>query len=224
MKPEAPLTAKGIRQAQLLGEELQRTHKLRQSQGESKPLFDHIFVSPTVRTKSTASLITKNLGVRDDQIVLCDELLELTHGPWDGQLRSQYHTPQVIRDMEELGWDWKSPHGESLRMVENRMSSFILNRITPLLPQESSVSANDSSRAAGRPILNVLAVSHSIAIRTLLKSLLNVDSYMIRKHGLENTGVVEFVKHKEGWSLERWNDISHLKRADDASVFTETHL
>jgi len=126
------------------------------------------------------------------------QLIELTHGEWDGELRSVHHTPEVLNQMVTLGWDWRSPTGESLRDVELRMTDWIEKDILPL------------EKGASEPV-KILAVSHSIAIRTLLKSLLKCDQKLIRRHGLDNTGLVEFVRYPEGWSLQRWNDNSHLE-------------
>lgn len=132
-----------------------------------------------------------------------EELLELTHGDWDGQPRSEHHTPQVLKNMATLGWDWRSPcGGESLRDVGERMMTFI-DSLHKLESEEPKT---------------ILAVSHSIAIRTLLRNLLNCDEKMIRRHGLENTGVCEFLKYPEGWSLQRWNDHSHLTNLDTKSL------
>lgn len=162
-------------------------------------MFDHVFVSPTVRTRTTASIICENIGWDESRSKYHDSLLELTHGEWDGKLRSEHHTPEIVKQMVEQGWNWKSPvGGESLRDVEARMSHFIeteLNAICGTLEKPTTV----------------LAVSHSIAIRTLLKSLLNCNETLVRRHGLENTGVSEFWKYPEGWSLQRWNDYSHLR-------------
>lgn len=164
--------------------------------------FNHVFASPTVRTRTTASIICDHIGWQHDKSKFCDTLLELTHGEWDGKLRSEHHTPEVIEQMVQQGWDWKSPAGgESLRDVGARMSTFIEKEVLPL-------------KGTLEEPTNILVVSHSIAIRTLLKSLLNCDENLVRRHGLENTGVSEFWKYPEGWSLQRWNDYSHLRDAD----------
>lgn len=152
-----------------------------------------------MRTKSTASIICEQIGWDESKTKVSESLLELTHGDWDGKLRSEHHTPDVLDQMVQQGWDWKSPAGgESLRDVEMRMTRFIEDEVLPL---EGTLS---------EPV-TILAVSHSIAIRTLLKSLLNCEENLVRRHGLENTGVSEFWKYPEGWSLQRWNDHSHLR-------------
>lgn len=194
----SPLTPKGEQQATLLGKywkELKVSSPVRHT-------FDHVFVSPTTRTRATASIICKNIGKDETTAQLSDSLLELTHGEWDGKPREVYHTPEVIEQMIQQGWDWKSPAGgESLRDVEKRMATFINEQILPL------------SGTLAKPT-TILTVSHSIAIRTLLKTLLNCDENLVRRHGLENTGVSEFWKYPEGWSLQRWNDHSHLRPLD----------
>lgn len=160
--------------------------------------FDHVYASPALRTKTTASIVCGHIGIEDTLIKPSELLLELTHGDWDGQPRNVHHTPEVLENMKKEGWNWKSPvGGESLGDVETRMRQFVEQEILPL--------ENTSSEP-----ITILAVSHSIAIRTLLKSLLACDERMIRRHGLENTAVSEFWKYPEGWSLQRWNDCSHL--------------
>jgi broad specificity phosphatase PhoE len=190
----SPLTPKGVEQATRLGKHWQH---LQQARG-GRQLFDRLYVSPTTRTKTTASIICKHLGINETQMNLQEDLLELTHGEWDGQLRHVHHTPQVLENMALKGWEWKSPAGgESLRDVGTRMTRFI-NSISEL-----------ENTDAEEPI-SILAVSHSIAIRTLLHSLLNCNETLTRRHALENTGVCEFWKYPEGWSLQRWNDHFHL--------------
>jgi broad specificity phosphatase PhoE len=193
IQSSSPLTPNGIQQATKLGQHLKA---LKQRVSPKAPLFDHVFVSPTIRTKTTASILCEHIDFDKTKMKERAELIELTHGEWDGKLRSEHHTPEVLAQMQSLGWDWKSPTGESLNDVEKRMLQFIQDDVLPL-------------ESAHEPV-NILAVSHSIAIRTLLKSLLKCEARLIRRHGLDNTGLVEFVRYPEGWSLQRWNDSSHL--------------
>ena len=64
-----------------------------------------------------------------------DALQEMSHGLWEGCLRSDVYTPEVSTLMERFQPDFCAPSGESLRQVEFRMLQF-LNGTLVSLPEK----------------------------------------------------------------------------------------
>lgn len=113
--------------------------------------FDAIYTSPSRRTVSTANLIK---GVRDIPIIPEEHLKEINMGDWEGQ------TFSVLEDKypEEFYAFWHTPHlyksidGESFDEFKKR----VLKAFHSI--QEKYCDGN------------VLVVTHSIVIKTLLAS------------------------------------------------------
>lgn len=111
--------------------------------------FDAIYSSPSKRTEVTAHLIK---GDRDIPVILDDKLMEINMGKWEGQ------TFSFIQDKypDEFYSFWNTPHlynsfnGESFYGLENR----VLKSITSIQEKHSSG--------------NILIVTHSVVIKTLL--------------------------------------------------------
>lgn len=64
-----------------------------------------------------------------------DALQEISHGLWEGCLRSDIYTPEILSLTEKLQPDFCPPSGESLRQVEFRMLQF-LNTTLVSLPRK----------------------------------------------------------------------------------------
>ncbi|KAJ0469739.1 putative histidine phosphatase superfamily, clade-1 [Helianthus annuus] len=58
-----------------------------------------------------------------------DALQEMSHGLWEGCLRSDVYTPEILTLTEKLQPDFCPPSGESLRQVEFRMLQFLNNTL-----------------------------------------------------------------------------------------------
>lgn len=111
--------------------------------------LDVIYTSPSKRTITTANLIK---GEREIPIILDENLREINMGIWEGQTLSDIEQKYPI----EYDAFWNTPHlykplnGESFAMLHKR----VLNAINSIQDKHS----------AG----NILIVTHSVVIKTLL--------------------------------------------------------
>ncbi|WP_053365728.1 histidine phosphatase family protein [Bacillus sp. FJAT-27245] len=111
--------------------------------------FDAIYSSPSGRTVSTAELVK---GERKIPIILDDNLKEINIGEWEGQTFSAIQ----VKYPNEFHSFWNTPHlysslnGESFDELRNRVLNFI-----------NSIQDKYSEG-------NILIVTHSVVIKTLL--------------------------------------------------------
>ncbi|MBD3318669.1 hypothetical protein GF342_02050 [Candidatus Woesearchaeota archaeon] len=178
---DTPLTATGIRQAQLLGD---RWKKMGAH-------FDKVFVSPAKRTLDTARISLKAIN-RSADLEIRDTLQELTHGQWDRQVRSKIYTPKLLAVINANNWEFTPPGGESQRMVEKRMLSWL---------QDDIFSLKEGTFAM---------FGHGMAIKCLLRGIFGFDSTHTYKIVLHNTAITELKFSERGWHLVSVNDTAHL--------------
>ncbi len=76
------------------------------------------YSSPLIRARTTASLITD-----DNKISICDSLIEMSFGDWEGQKIADLRKKLGIemQKNEDKGLDFTPINGESPRMVQNRL-------------------------------------------------------------------------------------------------------
>ncbi|XP_039137505.1 uncharacterized protein LOC120275081 [Dioscorea cayenensis subsp. rotundata] len=122
--PAAGLTGNGERQARALA-------VLLSSQGVR---FSAVYSSPLDRARATAAFVCRELGFLEEQIQSSDALTEMSQGQWEGCLRSDIYTLEMVSLIERTQPDFLPPSGESLRQVEFRMIEF-LNKTVLGLPQ-----------------------------------------------------------------------------------------
>lgn len=116
---DTPLTLKGIKQAQLMGEKL--SHVL-------KNIEPKIFISsPIGRAHQTAAIIADSINFSTESISLEKELKEITFGDWDG-----LNMEEILLDYEliwqkrtEDKWSFAPPNGESYEAASVRVSGFL---------------------------------------------------------------------------------------------------
>ncbi|WJX66050.1 hypothetical protein P8452_50644 [Trifolium repens] len=111
----AELTPNGKRQARALAVFLK-------SQGVR---FNAVYCSPLDRARSTAVSVCKEVNFTEEQIQSSDALSEISQGNWEGCLRSETYTPEVMSYIDRFQPDFTAPSGESLRQVEFRMIRFL---------------------------------------------------------------------------------------------------
>ena len=80
--------------------------------------------------------------------------MEMSQGQWEGCLRSETYTPEMVSVIDRTQPDFSAPSGESLRQVEFRMIEF-LNRTVLGMPEklmvnDASKTQNDSNRTFSR--------------------------------------------------------------------------
>ncbi|KAL4652991.1 hypothetical protein ACB092_01G269700 [Castanea dentata] len=113
--PEAALTVAGKRQARALAVFL----------NSQRVRFNAVFSSPLNRARSMAVSVCQEMHFAEDQIQSSDALVEMSHGHWEGCLRSEIYTPETLSLIDRFQPDFSAPSGESLRQVEFRMVQFL---------------------------------------------------------------------------------------------------
>ncbi|KAL6011740.1 hypothetical protein ACLOJK_002205 [Asimina triloba] len=76
--------------------------------------------------------VLSELNFPEDQIQISDVLLEMSQGQWEGCLRSEIYTPDMVSFIDRCQPDFSAPSGESLRQVEFRMIEFLNNTVLRL--------------------------------------------------------------------------------------------
>ena len=156
---ETPLTERGERQAQLLGDYL-ATH--------TAP--DVVFSSGAVRTNRTAHLALKtarlNLPITEDP-----RLLELSQGVYEGTRRDLAYTPDNKALYSIGSFEGKFPEGESILEVQTRMKAFLLDI------------------HAQYPTQTVIVFGHGFAIRTLAGALREFSVRQILDEATDNVSL-----------------------------------
>jgi broad specificity phosphatase PhoE len=179
------LTERGVHQAKRLGERLLL-------QGIE---FDRVYSSTATRASQTAYTCCR---IMHDfrPIHEYEELCEISQGDWEGKLRKDFYTPEVIAQMQADNWHFKAPNGESQREVEERMLHFVNTEILPKAEKNSKIAV----------------FSHGLSIRCLFRGLMNSDPAHTWKMELANTAITHFRYDTEGkgWSLVCFNDAGHL--------------
>ena len=179
-KIDLPLNDAGLRQALVLGRRF------------SGLKLDGIHSSPLKRAMQTANVIADGRLV---EIVPEKGLMELDQGDLEGMDMSEMarECPDLLKKWIEDPADTVLPGGESMRELQNRAWAAI-----------------ESVVRSYQPETQVVAVSHNLAICTLICKLLNIDLLDFRRFRLSPAGVttVEF-KLNRGVILTL-NDTSHL--------------
>lgn len=162
--------------------------------------LDALYCSGLIRTRQTAGAILKY-----HDLPLVDEpgLREIGVGEWEdmpwGNLTYLY--PEAMSAFNDDPDRWTAPGAETFPAVCERMRSAVLDI------------------AARHPGQSVACVSHGMAIRALVSSLLGVPSHEIHKvpHG-DNTSVTLLRVAGGEISVEYFNDNSHLP--EELSTFS----
>lgn len=178
-----PLTPRGEAQARKLGERLK-------AEGIA---FDEVHSSPAVRALATAEIVCDRLPFPKEEILQSAQLLELSQGIWEGKVRKDHHTPAVIQQMR-MDPDFLPPEGESQRMVEDRMFEWLAQALG---------NQNGVSRTLG-------VFSHGMAIKCLIRRLLEAAYHSPYYTILYNTSVTRIQFFSDSWHIERFNDHAHL--------------
>lgn len=185
--PGLLLTERGERQAALLAESfLQRG-----------VCFDEMYSSTAVRASETAKIIANSAGFRLENIDYSSDLLELSQGDWEGKLRDEVYTPEVMHKMRQNYWNFKAPHGESQCDLEKRMHGFFWDTFGDDIKDERHVSA--------------AVVSHHMAIKCFLRGVYYWKPEMTFNTRIGNTGVTHVRYDRNGWNVLCMNDTAHLR-------------
>lgn len=192
----AKLSKKGEEQAVQLGNRLKK----------EKIYFNYVYASPAERTKNTAKIACTVLNFENKKIIIDDRIQELGQGDWEGKPRTECYTPERMKILNSLGWNFKAPNGESRKEVEERMVDFLNKEIL--------------SKDSNKDKISIGIFSHGIAIKCLLRNILNFDQAMTYRVMLSNTSIthLRFTKEK-GWFIEKINDGAHATTGDTDIAF-----
>ena len=193
---DSALTARGVRQAKLLGERLKR-------EGVK---FDRVYSSSLDRARKTARYMLDSMGEGDRCVPAADALVEQKAMGWRGVPVEEVFTPENVAYIMSKGPDFIPPQGESLRMVRRRVSGWV----------ESEIIYNEELASTHRE-LTIAVVGHGTASRCLFQYIMGFNDALLWRVAIDNTSISRFVFDRNGWSVVRLNDASHL--AEEAVSF-----
>jgi probable phosphoglycerate mutase len=157
-----------------------------------------IVSSPLARARRTAEIIGEACGV---PVALDERLVEISHGEWEGLLRSEIaqRWPAELALWQTAPWTVEFPRGESVARVRARLESFMRDAITKPSP--------------------LVVCTHDVIIRLArLWAAGEPDDRFVTLKG-ENGAILEVEVGPGGPVLVRANDTAHLEglRSDLAS-------
>lgn len=172
---EAPLTPEGLEHAATLGQEV------------AGLTFAEVHASTCRRTLETATPVAAALGLA---LQPTDLLVERSHGTFEGQLKSEVYTDEVVADIHRDQWRWAPPEGETLEQVGTRVMDWIRG-------------LDDSPDP-------VLAVSHLMVMWSVFRLCTGCDHRILPKLKVVNGAVIEIevtdaAAAGHGLQLLRWN-------------------
>ena len=189
----SPLTERGKKQARRLG------HRFA-SEGLR---FDAVYCSTAIRAIDTARFIAEEIDYPFEQIPQIPDLLEIAMGAWEGQPRMIVYQPDILAQIKEDPAGFAPPGGESQADVEKRMLRWIEETLLP--------GWQDQDR-------RILVVSHGMAIKCLLRGILDFSPHHTYKTILDNTSITQLKYTMRGWQLMRVNDSAHLLSQEKLSA------
>jgi len=141
---------------------------------------DVVYSSPAIRSIGTCEFALQKIGLSD---YIIDERLHEQHtGDWTGMAADKIFTDEMVKTIEASGKDFRSPNGESMNDVGDRMQSW----------------ADDVSEAG-----IVFAFTHGGSVRCLISRYLNwthEETYALKP---PNTSVSTIRKQIDGpWVVD----------------------
>lgn len=103
----------------------------------------HVHSSPAVRTIESIGNVLTAMG-SDAEVFVDPSLQELSRGDWEGLPKDDYLTSEVREEMERLGLHFKTPGGESVQEVGERIAAWVDRTVSmnPDQPELHFVSAH----------------------------------------------------------------------------------
>ena len=148
---DTPLTLAGRKQAQVLAKvtaDLQATA---------------IFTSPLKRTRETAGIINRALGLK---LVTDSRLLEINHGSWEGKTVNRFDQDELklLKVWQEKPTKAKMVGGETIAQVNSRWLKF----------------------AADLPDGKFIVVTHDVVVRVAVNAAINLHLGQLWQYHLDN--------------------------------------
>ena len=190
----SPLTEKGWLQARLLGRRFAR----------ERPEFDRIYSSTMTRAIQTTEAMLESMGQPDRPFSRVAALVEQRSDGWQGVREEDAYTPELRAYMSAKGFDFVPPGGESLRIVQRRVSQWLEDE---LIYNEDLTSAPTS--------LKVAIVGHGAATKTLFHYIMGFSDRLIWRVGMDNCSISRFVFTSRGWFPVCLNDAAHIREAEE---------
>lgn len=181
---ELKLTKKGELEAQLLGERLKY----------EGVLFDEIYSSTAMRTTQTATIVANHISFDPKRIVRTNRILELDQGEWQGKLRCEKYTKDVLATINRSNGAFAPPRGESQKAVEARMLGWLQETIMDRYPLDTKIAV----------------FGHGMAIKCLFRGIFNFSPQYTHNIELDNTSISKLKYDKKGWYICSINDTAHL--------------
>ena len=190
---DAPLTEKGFSQARSLGARLL-------SDGVT---FDRVYSSSLARAAQTTRTMLDAMGESEREFPEVEALIEQQVPGWRGVSQDEINTPENLAYMRGKGAHFVGPQGESMRVVQRRVSNWL----------EDEIIYNE--RLTGTPLaLTIGIVGHGNASRALFQYIMGFDERFLWRIALDNTSISRFVFDSGGWALVALNDSTHLRAAE----------
>ena len=180
-----PLSERGENQAHLLGKRLK-------SENFS---INHAFSSIALRAHHTGKIVCSYIDYPEAEIELSEELQELSQGDWEGKVRKEKFTDEVMQQVKSNPHHFKAPNGESQKEVEDRMFNWLDKTVKSFPVGED---------------LNVAVFAHGFAIKTLIRKMMSSSPQMTYWTVIHNTSITCFQFENNQWRIDRINDHAHL--------------
>jgi len=157
---------------------------------ENNYTFDKIYSSIAVRALATSKIVCEYIQ-KVDEIMESDKILELAQWDWEWKPRCEMYTPEVFEQIKADNWNFKAPNWESQREVEERMLEFL---------KENTLNKNEK----------IAIFSHGMAIKCLLRWILDSSASMTNKINIDNTSITKLTFNEKWWNVDYINFIPHL--------------
>ena len=186
---DAPLTDRGLEQARLVGRRLR-------SDGVE---FDRVYSSSLTRTVQTTEAMLEGLGESGRAFARVEAIIEQQVPGWRGVPLKDAIPPEVELLMWRKGKDFVGPQGESLRVVQRRVTTWLEDE---LIYNEEVISKERT--------LTVAIVGHGNAGRCLFQYIMGFDDRLLLRVSVDNCSISRFRFDKGGWAVISLNDRSHI--------------
>ncbi len=190
----APMTDRGHKQAEAVGERL----------GREGVKFDKIYTSSLDRAVQTTENILRGMGIPNAEYEKVDDIIEQRGASEKGPDVTDAMVQENLLTRAEKGQFFKMVDGETMRSVERRASNWI----------EDEIIYNPEWYE--KPGTHTIAiVSHGGTIRALFHYITGIDNRLAMRSDLFNCSISRFRFGKFGWSVGSINDSSHTLAIGD---------
>ncbi len=178
--PDAELTSKGIEMARSASRLIIEEFGLQIDSIDTMPF--EMFSSPSRRARQTAEQMIFGLNEsehshkRPSDVRIIESLDELSQGDWEGRPRDQTYTENVNAQLKDKDIFFAPPKGESIYDATYRMLSAV---------EELHMHAQITQTTP-------VAVTHNMAIKSLLGAVKGWSRKEVRAHNIPNVSMSQF--------------------------------